>query len=171
MVKNQEVAVARKNGTKNEETMVWNSIKNAIGLGDPLANEPDGPTRLPQFFPVEPKGCEKHTQKLFNCLSNEATDKIRDMERVGFHKSHFPDVEVSPVDPKAAEAVAQNPENPEFPKVNDNPLDECKLFIASYRKCCQRALKQKRNLLLQETVRVHDEYRYTGPERAAEDKS
>ena len=56
--------------------MVWNSIKNAVGLGDPLANEPDGPTRLPQFFPVEPKGCEKQTQKLFNCLSNEATEKL-----------------------------------------------------------------------------------------------
>ena len=151
--------------------MVWNAIKNAIGLGDPLANEPDGPTRLPPFFPMEPKGCEKHSQKLFNCLSNEATDKLRDMERVGFHKSHFPDVEASPVDPKAAEAVTQNPENPEFPKIGDNPLDECKLFIAHYRRCCERNLRQERNRLLRETVRVVEEYRYKGPaDSAVEEK-
>ena len=149
--------------------MVWNSIKNAIGLGDPLANEPAGPTRLPQFFPVEPKGCEKHTQRLFNCLSKEATDKVRDMERVGFHKSYFKDVAVSPVDPKAAEAVAQNPDNPEFPKAGENPLDECKLFIANYRQCCERALRQKRNRILQETVRVCEEYRYTAPANAEQE--
>ena len=151
--------------------MVWGAIKNAIGLGDPLANEPAGPTRLPQYFPVEPKGCQKHAQKLFNCLSNEATDKIRDMERVGFHKSQFADVEASPVDPKAAEAVAQDPENPDFPKVGDNPLDECKLFIAKYRKCCDRNLKQERNRLLRETVRVQEEYRYQGPPASTEEKS
>mmetsp|Transcript_27993 Transcript_27993/g.65814 ORF Transcript_27993/g.65814 Transcript_27993/m.65814 type:complete len:151 (-) Transcript_27993:100-552(-) len=143
--------------------MAWNAIKNAIGLGDLLANEPDGPTRLPNFFPIEPKGCERHTQKLFNCVNNEATEKIRDMERVGFHKSYFIDVEVSPVDPMAAEAVAQNPENPDFPKIGDNPLDQCKLFIANYRRCCERNLKQERNRLLRETVRVQEEYRYQGP--------
>jgi hypothetical protein len=151
--------------------MVWNAIKNAIGLGDPLANEPDGPTRLPHFYPIEPKGCEKHAQKLFNCVNNDATVKLRDMERVGFHKSYFPDVEVSPVDPKAAEAVAQNPENPEFPKIGDNPLDACKLLIANYRKCCERNLKQERNRMLRETVRVHDEYRYKGPGVVSEEES
>ena len=151
--------------------MVWNAIKNVIGLGDPLANEPDGPTRLPSFFPVEPRGCEKQSQKLFNCLSNEATGKLRDMERVGFHKPYFPDVDVSPVDPVAAEAVAQNPETPEFPKSGDNPLDECKLFIAHYRKCCQKALKQKRNRMLNETVRVIEEYRYQGPETSPQEES
>jgi hypothetical protein len=151
--------------------MVWNAIKNVIGLGDPLANEPDGPARLPEFFPVEPKGCEKHTQNLFNCISKDATEKQRDMERVGFHKSYFSDVEVSPVDPKAAEAVAQDPENPEFPKAGDNPLDACKVFIATYRKCCERNLRQNRNRMLRETVRVHDEYRYKGPETISEEKA
>mmetsp|Transcript_24984 Transcript_24984/g.54778 ORF Transcript_24984/g.54778 Transcript_24984/m.54778 type:complete len:151 (-) Transcript_24984:277-729(-) len=143
--------------------MVWGRIKNAIGLGDPLDSLPDGPTRLPDYFPLEPKGCEKQSQKLFKCLSGEATDKARDMERVGFHKSYFPDVKVGPMDPKAAEAVAQDPENPDFPKAGDNPLDECRMFIANYMKCSDRALGQKRNRLLQETVRVQDEYRYQGP--------
>ena len=148
--------------------MVWNALKNMVGLGDPLANEPDGPTRLPHFFPVEPKGCEKHSKKLFNCINNEATEKLRDMERVGFHKSYFDDVEVIPADQKAAETVLQNPENPEFPSVGDNPLDECKLFIVNYRRCCERALRQKRNQILQETVRVQEEYRYQGQTESVE---
>lgn len=131
---------------------------------------PDGPTRLPPYFPVEPKGCERQAQKLFKCLSNEATDKLRDMERVGFHKSYFSDVEATPVDPKAAEAVAQNPDNPEFPKAGDNPLDECKLFIAKYRQCCDRNLGQKRNQLLRETVRVQEEYRYQGPPSSTDEE-
>ena len=149
--------------------MVWGAIKNAIGLGNPLDSLPEGPTRLPDYFPLEPKGCEKPSQKLFKCLSREATEKARDMERVGFHKSHFPDVVVGPLDPKAAEAVANDPENPEFPKPGDNPLDECRLFIANYMKCCDRNLKQKRNRLLQETVRVQEEYRYQGPTASAEE--
>ena len=91
--------------------MVWGTIKNALGMGEPTL--PDGPTRLPEYFPVEPKGCEKHAQKLFSCLANEATDKARDMERVGYHKSYFPDVSVHPVDPQAAQAVADDPNNPD----------------------------------------------------------
>eukprot|EP00536_Pseudo-nitzschia_multiseries_P001124 jgi/Psemu1/180381/e_gw1.14.271.1 len=148
--------------------MVWGAIKNAVGLGNPLDSLPDGPTRLPDYFPLEPRGCEKHAQQLFKCLSNEATAKARDMERVGFHKSYFSDVPVSPLDPKAAAAVAQNPDNPEFPRPEDNPLDECRLFIAKYMKCCDRNLGQKRNRLLLETVRVQDEYRYQGPSSSTE---
>lgn len=151
--------------------MVWTTIKNAIGLGDPLANEPDGPTRLPDFFPLEPKGCEKVTQKLLDCVKNEATEKQRDMERVGFHKAYFPGVEAIPVDPKAAEAVAQDPENAEFPKIGENPLDQCKIFIANYRKCCTRNLKQARNRMLNEKVRVIEEYRYNGSKGDPEEKS
>ena len=51
--------------------MVLGAVKNALGLGEPTL--PDGPTRLPDYFPVEPRGCEKHAQKLFSCLANEAT--------------------------------------------------------------------------------------------------
>jgi hypothetical protein len=132
-------------------------------MGEPTL--PEGPTRLPEYFPVEPKGCEKHAQKLFSCLANEATDKIRDMERVGFHKAYFPDVSVQPIDPQAAEAVAKDPDNPEYPKPSDNPLDECKTFIAYYKQCCDRKLKQKKNWILTEAVRVQEEYRYKGPSK------
>ena len=151
--------------------MVWGAIKNAIGFGSSAGDElDDGPTRLPQYFPIEPKGCEKHSQKLFNCLSNDATDKVRDMERVGVYKSYFNDVDTQPVDPKAAKAVALDPTNTEYPQHGDNPLDECKTFIVNYRKCCNRNLKQKRNQLLQETVRVQEEYRYQGPALTEEEK-
>jgi hypothetical protein len=149
--------------------MVWNALKNAVGLGEPTLNNEDGqPTRLPPYFPVEPKGCEKHAQNLFQCLSNEATAKARDMERVGYQKPYFADVNaaVVPTDPAAAEAVAADPKNPEFPQPNDNPLDECKTFIAYYQRCCDRKLKQKKNWILTESVRVQEEYRYKGPETA-----
>lgn len=143
--------------------MVWGAIKNAIGMGEPTL--PDGPTRLPQYFPVEPKGCEKHAQKLFNCLANEATDKVRDLERVGFHRSYFADVPVKPGDPVAAQAVAADPDNPDFAKPGDNPLDECRSFIAYYKRCCEGKLKQKKNWILTESVRVQEEYRYKGPSK------
>lgn len=140
--------------------MVWGAIKNAIGLSKPTL---DGPTRLPDYFPLEPKGCEKHAQKLFSCLANEATAKARDMERAGLHKSYFSDVQVRPTDPKAAQAVAEDPQNPELPKAGDNPLDECRTFVAYYKQCCDRQLKKKKNLILKEHVRVQEEYRYKGP--------
>ncbi|KAG7345798.1 hypothetical protein IV203_033329 [Nitzschia inconspicua] len=147
--------------------MVWNTLKNAIGLGgEPTLDDDDGqPTRLPQYFPVEPKGCEKHSQNLFQCLANEATAKARDMERVGYHRPYFHDVTPVPTDPKAAEAVAADPTNPDYPKPNDNPLDECKKLIAYYKHCCDRKLKLKKNWILTESVRVQEEYRYQGPEK------
>ena len=140
--------------------MVWGTIKNAVGLGEPKL--PDGPTQLPDYFPVEPKGCEKHAQTLFNCLANEATEKARDMERLGVHKSYFPDVEVKPLDP-AAGKVVNDADSPDLPKAGDNPLDACKLFVARYKQCCDRELKKKKNWILTEHVRVQPEYRYTGP--------
>ena len=140
--------------------MVWGAIKNAVGLGEPTL--PDGPTKLPQYFPVEPKGCEKHSQTLFKCLANEATAKARDMERAGLHKPYYADVPAVATDPQAAEAVAADPNNPAFPKAGENPLDECRKFVAYYQQCCDRKLKQKRNWILTEHVRVQEEYRYKG---------
>lgn len=141
--------------------MVWGTIKSVIGLSEPTL--PDGPTRLPNYFPVEPKGCEKHAQKLFSCLANEATAKARDMERAGLHKPYFADVDVKPLDPKAAQAVAEDPNNPELPKAGDNPLDECRKFVAYYKHCCDIQLKKKKNWILKDHVRVQEEYRYKGP--------
>lgn len=121
---------------------------------------PPGPTRLPDYFPVEPKGCESHAQKLFACLANEATAKARDMEKAGLHKSYFQDVQVVPGDAKAAALVKEHPEDPSLPKPGDNPLDECRAHIAYYRRCCDRELKKRKNWILTEPYRVQEEYRY-----------
>jgi hypothetical protein len=139
---------------------MWNSLKNAIGWGVPTLPDDGQPTRLPHYFPVEPKGCEKQAQTLFQCLSNEATAKARDMERVGYYQPYFDNISAIPTDPQAAEAVKDDPNNPEFPQPNDNPLDECKMVIAQYQHCCDRKLKHKRNWILTESVRVQKEYRY-----------
>jgi hypothetical protein len=123
---------------------------------------PDGPTRLPDYFPVEPKGCEKHAQGLFLCLSNEATSKARDMEKAGLHKSYFPDVQVKPESEQAAILVASGTSNdPTIPKPGDNPLNECKKQIAYYMKCCDKELKKRQNWILTEPYRVQEEYRYS----------
>lgn len=141
--------------------VLWGAIKNAVGLSAPTL--PDGPTKLPDYFPVEPSGCEKHSQNLFACLASEANAKARDMEKAGLHKAYFDGVEAHPTDEKAAAAVAENPSNPDFPKRGDNPLDECRTFLAYYQRCCDRQLKKKKNFILLDHVRVQDEYRYKGP--------
>ena len=59
-----------------------------FGSSSPLPN--DGtPTRLPDYFPVQPKGCEKVSEKLFACVTDTATAKARDLEKAGFHKSYY----------------------------------------------------------------------------------
>lgn len=131
--------------------MVWGRIVDLVG-GEPKL--PPGPTRLPDYFPLEPRGCEHHSQKLFACLANEATEKARDMEKAGLYKSVFPDVEV----PTPKEV----PVGPGLPKAGENPLDECKTFIAYYKRCCDRELKKPKNWLLTEPYRVQEEYRYAG---------
>lgn len=129
-----------------------------FGGGEPSL--PPGETKLPQYFPVEPKGCEKHAQKLFSCLANEATAKQRDIEKAGLHKSYFPDVEVKPLDENAAKIVAEGSDDPNLPKPGDNPLDECRSPIAYYKQCCDRQLKKRKNWILTEPYRVQEEYRY-----------
>eukprot|EP00553_Chaetoceros_curvisetus_P001711 CAMPEP_0204614302 /NCGR_PEP_ID=MMETSP0717-20131115/2052_1 /ASSEMBLY_ACC=CAM_ASM_000666 /TAXON_ID=230516 /ORGANISM="Chaetoceros curvisetus" /LENGTH=143 /DNA_ID=CAMNT_0051626931 /DNA_START=56 /DNA_END=487 /DNA_ORIENTATION=- len=140
--------------------MVLGRIRDAI-QGKPKL---EGTARLPDYFPVQPKGCERHSDKLFKCLANEATEKARDMETAGLHKSYYPDVKVKPLDEDAAkkvEEVARTGENAgALPQAGDNPLDECRDFIAYYKRCCDRALKKKENWLLTEPYRVQEEYRY-----------
>lgn len=145
-------------------------------IGELFSSEPklpEGqPTKLPSYFPVEPKGCEKHSQKLFNCLANEATQKARDMEKAGLHKSYFPDVQVKPGDEKAAQLVADNKDgaDPSLPKPGENPLDECRTLIAYYQRCCDRELKKRKNWILTEPYRVQEEYRYTPDQAETEGK-
>ena len=159
--------------------MVLGFISRTLGFGgggggDDAATNDVGPTRLPDYFPVEPKGCEKPSQSLFNCLANEASEKQRDLERVGFYHPYFAEgdgegqqQQAEPTDPVAAKAVRDDPTNPNYPKPTDNPLDECSKFINQYRKCCDRALKRKQNWILTEAVRVQEEYRYSGPASAS----
>lgn len=135
--------------------MVFYRVLDAV-RGEPKL--PDGPTKLPEYFPVEPKGCESYAQKLFACLADDATAKARDMEKAGFHKSYFPDVKVKAEDEEAAKLAATDPN---LPKPGDNPLDECRSQIAYYQRCCDRELRKRKNWILTEPYRVQEEYRYS----------
>eukprot|EP00565_Helicotheca_tamesis_P009186 CAMPEP_0185729938 /NCGR_PEP_ID=MMETSP1171-20130828/7767_1 /TAXON_ID=374046 /ORGANISM="Helicotheca tamensis, Strain CCMP826" /LENGTH=161 /DNA_ID=CAMNT_0028398887 /DNA_START=62 /DNA_END=547 /DNA_ORIENTATION=- len=161
--------------------MVLGRIRDAI-QGVPKL---EGPSRLPDYFPVEPKGCEKHAEKLFQCLANEATEKAREMEKAGLHKSYYPDVKVTPGDEnaaikvreaaaeaaKAGKEVNENMNAAErLPTADDNPLDACRTMIAYYKRCCDRELKKKHNWILTEPYRVQEEYRYQKEAAAAAEK-
>ena len=150
--------------------MVWNRIRDALS-GPPTL---EGPSQLPPYFPVEPAGCEKHAEKLFACLANEATTKARDMEKMGYGKSYYEDVEKAKKSQlqqqqqedgnttTAATKISDNADidKSKLPSPNDNPLDECRLAIAYYKRCCDRELKKKKNWILTEPYRVQEEYRY-----------
>jgi hypothetical protein len=140
--------------------MVFGRIRDAI-QGKPQL---EGPSVLPSYFPVQPKGCEVHAERLFKCLATDATSKERDIEAAGLHKSYFPDVQVKPADEYAAKKVEEVTKSGEslesLPKPGDNPLDECRDLIAYYKRCCDRELKKKHNWILTEPYRVQEEYRY-----------
>ena len=128
---------------------------------------PEGqPVQLPDYFPVQPKGCESQTQKLFECVAGPATEKRRDIERAGYHKSYFPDIETKAQDEKYAKYANEQQDKPDnerdmdIPRRDDNPLDVCQSQILMYQKCCTRALKKKQNWILTEPYRVQKEYRY-----------
>lgn len=142
--------------------MVWGRIVDAVST----PKLPEGETtRLPNYFPVEPRGCERHAQKLFACLSAGATEKARDMEKAGLLKSQFSDVQFKATDENAEKLVAsgEGAKDPSLPKAGQNPLDECRTSIAYYKRCCDRELKKKKNWLLTEPYRVQEEYRYGNP--------
>jgi hypothetical protein len=135
-------------------------------IRDALAGTPTltGPTILPDYFPVTPVGCEKHADKLFTCLSTTATEKARDMEKAGYSKSYYPDIrerqEKEQADATSAPAAGKDVDAAALPSPDDNPLDECRTFVAYYKRCCDRELKKKKNWLLTEPYRVQEEYRY-----------
>ena len=140
--------------------MVWNSIVDVFrGKPDLPAGQP---TKLPPYFPVEPLGCERVSQKLFACLSEEATQKARDMEKANIHKSYYKDIPQPEPDEDMRKVLAEDTEG-KLPRPGDNPLDPCREHIAYYQRCCDRALKQKRNWILTEPYRVQEEYRYDNP--------
>ncbi|KAL7578843.1 hypothetical protein ACA910_016063 [Epithemia clementina (nom. ined.)] len=145
--------------------MVFGRIAGWFGYSDP--KWPEGqPLKLPDYFPVQPKGCEKQSQKLFDCVAGAATDKQRDIEKAGYHKSYFAGVETTALDEKYASYVNEQQDKPEeerdptVPRRGENPLSVCQLQILQYQKCCDQALKKKQNWILTEPYRVQKEYRY-----------
>ena len=146
--------------------MVWNRIRDAL-TGPP---DLEGETKLPPYFPVEPRGCEKHSQRLFECIVKDATDKARDMEKAGYAKSYYPEVEAERlkklqeqgggVGKNSGGVEGKDVDASKLPSPNDNPLDECRTLIAYYKRCCDRELKKKKNWILTEPYRVQEEYRY-----------
>mmetsp|Transcript_16355 Transcript_16355/g.22791 ORF Transcript_16355/g.22791 Transcript_16355/m.22791 type:complete len:151 (-) Transcript_16355:243-695(-) len=144
--------------------MVWGRIRDAIS-GTPKL---EGEAQLPDYFPVEPRGCERHAEKLFTCLAEEATAKARDMEKAHLHKSYYTgevvDASATSADQKNSTDISmlddQTKKERGLPTANDNPLDECRTFIAYYKRCCDRELKKKQNWILTEPYRVQEEYRY-----------
>jgi len=147
--------------------MVFNRIRDALS-GTPTL---EGESKLPDYFPVEPSGCEKHAQRLFECLAKDATDKARDIEKAGYSKSYYPDVEAERLkklkvneEKKPAVISAADTDKKQLPSPNDNPLDECRTLIAYYKRCCDRELKKKKNWILTEPYRVQEEYRYNSKE-------
>ena len=149
--------------------MVVGRIAGWFGYSEP--KWPAGqPVKLPDYFPVQPKGCESQTQKLFDCVSELATEKQRTLEKAGYHKSYFEGVETHPQDEKFAKYVNEQQDKNEqerddtVPKRGENPLDVCQVQILMYQKCCDRALKKKHNWILTEPYRVQKEYRYVPPQ-------
>ena len=95
------------------------------------------------------------------------------MEKMGYGKSYYEDVEKERVarlqqqpkkddDTTAATKIEDKADidKSKLPSPNDNPLDECRLAIAYYKRCCDRELKKKKNWILTEPYRVQEEYRY-----------
>ena len=109
-------------------------------------------------------------------MANDATTKARDMEKAGYMKSYYPDVEAerlkqlqqkksedkSAVGTTLSQGDLSNDKDAttKLPTPNDNPLDECRTLIAYYKRCCDRELKKKKNWILTEPYRVQEEYRY-----------
>ncbi len=87
------------------------------------------------------------------------------MEKAGYNKSYYPDVEAERLKKLQKEGVVpsnnvMDASSQLLPSPEDNPLDECRQLIAYYKRCCDRELKKKKNWILTEPYRVQEEYRY-----------
>lgn len=91
------------------------------------------------------------------------------MEKAGYAKSYYPDIrEKQERETKEQNVPAPSPvlegrkdvDTAALPSPNDNPLDQCRTFVAYYKRCCDRELKKKKNWILTEPYRVQEEYRY-----------
>jgi len=84
------------------------------------------------------------------------------MEKAGYSKSYYPDVRAEQEKQRGSSVDMENKDVDvsALPSPDDNPLDECRTFVAYYKRCCDRELKKKKNWLLTEPYRVQEEYRY-----------
>ena len=86
------------------------------------------------------------------------------MEKAGYSKSYYPDIRAEQEKEGSASPSTviknNNVDVSALPSPDDNPLDECRTFVAYYKRCCDRELKKKKNWLLTEPYRVQEEYRY-----------
>lgn len=87
------------------------------------------------------------------------------MEKAGFVKSYYPEIREKQEKEMNEQPVDKVGEGKDIdvsalPSPNDNPLDECRTFVAYYQRCCDRELKKKKNWILTEPYRVQEEYRY-----------
>lgn len=127
--------------------MVLGRLRDII-QGEPTL--PPGPIHLPNYFPVEPAGCEKKAKALFECINSEATQKHRELEKNGEHLPHY--------------QIRNNTTTEEDHSPEKDPLEPCRSLVAHYKRCCDRALKKKKNWKLTEPFRVQEEYRYKAKE-------
>mmetsp|Transcript_41425 Transcript_41425/g.48300 ORF Transcript_41425/g.48300 Transcript_41425/m.48300 type:complete len:143 (+) Transcript_41425:79-507(+) len=136
-----------------------NALKGLFGLKDEVL--PPGPTKLPPYFPVVPKGCEAKSDELFNCISGAGTSKLRMMEKEGTSTSYYdkkPEIVVNETSVGVkGEAGQQNVDT-------HDALEPCREFLVKYQTCCKRELKKKKNWILTEPYRVQEEYRYNREE-------
>lgn len=146
--------------------MVWGVVSGWLGFSSEPKWPEGKPVKLPDYFPVKPKGCEVPAQKLFDCVAGEATDKQRDLENAGYHKSYFAGIETRAKNEKYAQyadeqqQLAKEERDSTVPVRGENPLNVCQSQILKYQQCCDRALKKKQNWILTEPYRVQKEYRY-----------
>ena len=82
------------------------------------------------------------------------------MEKAGCWRSYYPDVDANRLKrPKVGDTDKAGVKK-SFPSPEGNPLDECRMLIAYYKRCCDRELQKKKNWMLTEPYRVQEEYRY-----------
>ena len=127
-------------------------IKYIKGDDEELLNQ--SPIELPDYFPAEPRGCERNVEDLFQCLANEATENIRDLEKKGIRKAgrYYGSENQSNGNVNTNNEASSN--------TSADPLEPCRLLVYQYKKCCNKQLKKKDNQHLMDTYRVQEEYRY-----------
>ena len=115
-------------------------IKHVKGDDDELLNE--SPIKLPDYFLAEPMGCQRNVKRLFQCLTNEATDTIRDVDKNRIRKAgrYYPDT--TPNSNKEESTPSKSISSND----NDDPLEPCRLLVHQHNKFVRSNLR--RNIII-----------------------